>query len=60
VPADFLLVFGSCITNEAMLSGESTPQLKEGCWMRDEGVVDVSQDKIHIVYGVLLADGGSP
>ena len=29
IPADLVLISGSCIANEAMLSGESTPQLKE-------------------------------
>ncbi|KAF9233403.1 hypothetical protein BU15DRAFT_90366 [Melanogaster broomeanus] len=42
VPADILLIHGTCIVNEAMLSGESTPLLKESIQLLD------SSDKIDV------------
>ncbi|KAG2119211.1 hypothetical protein DEU56DRAFT_837395 [Suillus clintonianus] len=42
VPADVLLVQGTCIVNEAMLSGESTPLLKESIQLLD------SKDKLDV------------
>ncbi|KAH6569325.1 hypothetical protein BASA50_003384 [Batrachochytrium salamandrivorans] len=52
VPADMILVGGSCIANEAMLSGESTPQLKEPISLRDDHeIFDVNEDKNHILFG---------
>lgn len=42
VPADILLVHGTCIVNEAMLSGESTPLLKESIQLLD------TSDKIDV------------
>jgi cation-transporting ATPase 13A1 len=52
VPADFLILDGNCIANEAMLSGESTPQLKESIRLRhDTDLFDWDSDKAHILFG---------
>ncbi|KAJ8324295.1 putative cation-transporting ATPase 1 [Batrachochytrium dendrobatidis] len=52
VPADMILVDGSCIANEAMLSGESTPQLKEPISLRDDHeIFDPVEDKNHVLFG---------
>lgn len=46
VPADILLVHGTCIVNEAMLSGESTPLLKESVQLL-EGSENLDVDGSH-------------
>lgn len=52
VPADVLILDGSCIANEAMLSGESTPQLKESIDIREsDEIFNIDADKGHVVFG---------
>jgi len=63
IPADLLLVRGTCIVNEAMLSGESTPLLKESIELRDgNDKLDMDGvDKGSILFGgtkALQAAGG--
>ena len=70
VPCDVLLLRGSCVVNEAMLTGESTPQLKErleGEGSEREGFALVGQGggestmRSHVVFGgtkVLQLGGG--
>lgn len=52
IAADLLLLSGSCITNEAMLSGESTPQLKDSINLRKSGeIFNIFDDKSHVLFG---------
>ncbi|TPX34013.1 hypothetical protein SmJEL517_g03262 [Synchytrium microbalum] len=52
VPCDMLLLDGSCIANEAMLSGESTPQLKENISLNDpKDAFSINDDKLHVLFG---------
>lgn len=54
IPADILLVNGTCIVNEAMLSGESTPLLKESIQLLD-GAENLEVDGAH--KGAVLFSG---
>ncbi|GAB2291509.1 Probable manganese-transporting ATPase pdr2 [Dionaea muscipula] len=52
VPADMLLVAGSAIVNEAILTGESTPQWKVSISGRGfEERLSVKRDKAHVLFG---------
>ncbi|KAI8060538.1 endoplasmic reticulum Ca-transporting P-type ATPase [Gongronella butleri] len=53
VPCDMVIADGSCIVNEAMLSGESTPLLKESVALRnpDDAFDLMNADKLNVLYG---------
>ncbi|KAJ6291012.1 hypothetical protein OIU76_024179 [Salix suchowensis] len=52
VPADMLLLAGSAIVNEAILTGESTPQWKVSIMGRGtEEKLSAKRDKNHVLFG---------
>ncbi|XP_009354068.2 probable manganese-transporting ATPase PDR2 isoform X1 [Pyrus x bretschneideri] len=52
VPADMLLLAGSAIVNEAILTGESTPQWKVSIMARGtEEKLSAKRDKSHVLFG---------
>ena len=60
MPADAVLVEGSVVVNEAMLTGESTPQLKEQLEKGESRNLNPKADSRHVLYGgtqVLLSSG---
>ena len=50
VPADLLILRGSTVVNEASLTGESVPQMKEGLVMPDETLSMKNKHKMNVVY----------
>lgn len=53
VPCDLILLTGSCIVNEAMISGESTPLLKESIEdAASDDLIDMTDtDRNHVLFG---------
>lgn len=52
VPADMLILAGSAIVNEAILTGESTPQWKVSVMARGiEEKLSIKRDKSHVLFG---------
>eukprot|EP00124_Ichthyophonus_hoferi_P001421 Ihof_evm10s73 gene=Ihof_evmTU10s73 len=52
VPCDLLLLSGTCVVNEAMLTGESTPTLKEPPTDVDPAQrLDMTVHRRHVLYG---------
>ena len=55
VPCDCLVLHGSAVMNEASLTGESVPQMKEALVVevadRDRPIDIKGSDKVHVLYG---------
>jgi cation-transporting ATPase 13A3/4/5 len=50
MPCDLILLTGSCIVNESMLTGESIPVIKSALPFNND-VYNVEADAKHTIYG---------
>jgi cation-transporting ATPase 13A3/4/5 len=51
MPCDFVLLTGTCIVNESMLTGESIPVIKSAIPVKSQELYDPDVDTIHTIYG---------
>lgn len=50
-PADMILLMGNCVVNEAMLTGESTPHLKEPIMYANKTQnLTIKRDGLHVLF----------
>ncbi len=62
IPADILVLSGDAVVDEALLTGESIPQLKGSLGDLSEGNLDLNEHKEYILFGgttLLVAHGGT-
>ena len=51
MPCDFVLLTGSCIVNESMLTGESIPVIKNALPFSQTDIYDPDHDAKYTLYG---------
>jgi manganese-transporting P-type ATPase len=63
IPADILALSGDAVVDEALLTGESIPQLKAALGETSSGTLDLQEHKESILFGgttLLVGNSGTP